>query len=69
MSDVSTFNIILETKVKIERNKVQFPDNIIKLKNSFLNATGMGEKEWSILYNSPPIKDQQDFNNLLESLY
>lgn len=69
MSKVSMFNIILETKVKIERNKVLSPDKIDKLKSNFLNDTGMDETKWDILYNSPPIKEQQDFNNLLKALY
>lgn len=69
MSEVSMFSIILETKVKVERNKALFPDNIPKLKRNFMNVTGMGEDKWNIIYNSPPIKEEQDLNNLLNALY
>ena len=69
MSKVSIFNIVLETKAKIERHKVLFPGNIPKIKRNFLDVTGMDEDKWEIIYNSPPIKEQQDLNNLLNALF
>lgn len=69
MSKVSMFNIVLETKIKLERNKLLSPGNIPKLKRNFLNVTGLGEREWDIICKFPPVKDQQDFNNLLKALH
>lgn len=65
---VSQTRIILETKIKIERSKVLFPNNIPKLKKNFVNVSGMSEKEWEIIFNFPPVKDQNDFNRLLGKL-
>lgn len=62
---ISLTHIILETKIKIERNKKLFPDNILKLKKKFLNATGLSESVWDIIYDFPPIKDQEDFDRML----
>ncbi|MCK9470675.1 MAG: hypothetical protein M0Q88_02850 [Bacilli bacterium] len=66
--EITTTSIVLETKMKIEKMKKLFPDNIPKLKKNFINATGMGEKEWNIIYNFPPINNNQEFNSLLKSL-
>lgn len=65
---VSETQIILETKNKIERSKVLFPNNIPKLKKNFINVSGMSVNEWEIIFNFPPIRDQNDFNRLLNEL-
>lgn len=65
---ISLTHIVLETKIKIERNKKLFPDNILKLKKNFLNATGLSESVWNIIYDFPPIKDQEDFDRMLEKI-
>lgn len=66
--EVSMTQIILETKNKIERNKKLFPNNLSKLKQNFLNVSGMSEQKWDTILNFPPIKDQNDFNRLLGEL-
>ena len=67
-NNVSIFNIILETKTKFERSKFLFPNNIPKLKRNFINVTGLSENEWNIICKFPPIRDQRDFDKLLEAL-
>lgn len=69
MTHVSMYILLMETKVKIERSKKLFPFNIPKLKDNFLETTGMNEKQWEVIYNAPPIKENKDLENLIDVLY
>ena len=69
MTHVSLYNIIMETKIKVERNKRYFSDNIPKVREKFLDSTGMSEEQWNVIYNYQPIKCNADFENLIDILY
>lgn len=69
MTEVSIYKAIIETKVKIERCKRFFASYIPKLKKNFLNFTGMTEKQWVVIYNHPPIKGDDDLEDLIDALY
>lgn len=62
------YAFIFEIKIKLERAKKMIPAKIPELKNDFIQSTGLQEKSWDLIYDFPPIKEQRDFDSLIQSL-